>query len=365
MIFDTDAHVEESAETFAALARDAGLAAWAPRVVPGEQRAFWMIEGKIFPKLAGKGVHTFGTPHLHNGAVDATRKARIESQELSDPAARLADMDKEGIDVSVNFPTLFLTYPVAEDPQVSRLLCRTYNDWIAGKSEGSQGRLRWVAALPWPDVEGAIEEMRRVKQRGAVGVLLLGTCGDRNWDDPRIFPFYEEAQALSMPLCVHVGWSYPPLTELYDNVYRSMISPFVLPMFMAFTAFVGGLLDRFPRLKVGFFEAGVEWVPYWVDRLERFYRQPPGGTTKADLPEREPIAYVKSGNLCFSCELDERRIAEVAEVIGDDCIVYASDLPHAHRVFNAIELFRSRQDLPSRLKEKILGPNGARFFNLA
>ena len=108
-------------------------------------------------------------------------------------------------------------------------------------------------------------------------------------------------------------------------------------------------------------EAGVEWVPYWLDRMERFYKQPPGGAKKSDLPARNPREYVAAGRVCFSCELDEARIGMVAEAIGHDCILYSSDLPHAHRVFDAIALFRGRRDVPETTKAKILA-NGARFF---
>jgi hypothetical protein len=41
--------------------------------------------------------------------------------------------------------------------------------------------------------------------------------------------------------------------------------------------------------------------------------------------------------------------------------VYSSDLPHAHRVFDAIQLFRDRKDIAEGTKAKILA-NGARFF---
>ena len=51
----------------------------------------------------------------------------------------------------------------------------------------------------------------------------------------------------------------------------------------------------------------------------------------------------------------------VADAIGDDCILYSSDLPHAHRVFDAIALFRDRRDIAEETKAKILG-NGTRFF---
>lgn len=364
MIFDTDAHVEESVETFAALATDPRWKQQAPTIVDGANRGFWRIEGYLHPKVVGKGVYTFGTPHRPGDhGVDLARKTNRGSQELTDPAARLADMDQEHVDVSVNFPTLFLTYPVADDSAFLGALVRSYNDFMAARSKGSGGRLRWVAALPWPDVEGATAELRRVHELGACGVLLLGTVGEMPLEEARLFPFYAEAERLGMPLCVHVGWGFPPLTNLYSTIFQAIATPFVLPIFMAFTAMIaGGVLDRFPKLRVGLFEAGIEWVPYWIDRLARFYRQPPGGSRDVGLPGHEPIEYIKRGNLFFSCELDERKITAVAEDIGDDCIVYASDLPHAHRVFSAVDLFRDRNDVPAALKDKILGANGQRFY---
>jgi uncharacterized protein len=216
--------------------------------------------------------------------------------------------------------------------------------------------------VPLPDVDGTVAEVEHAAKAGACGVMTLGTAGAMKLDDRRLDSFYAAAQAHAQPVCVHVGWSYPPISELYDNVYETMITPFVLPIFMGFSSMlIGGVLERFPKLKVGFFEAGVEWVPYWLDRMERFYKQLLGGSKKSDLPARNPREYVAAGRVCFSCELDEARIGMVAEAIGDDCILYSSDLPHAHRVFDAIALFRARKDVPATTKAKILA-NGARFF---
>lgn len=364
MVFDTDAHVQESPETFNSITLPEGFSHRGPQVVIGAERGYWMIDGQLFPKLSGPGVNSFATPHIAKGdGLNSPLKSRIESQELSDPKVRLEDMDKEGIDISIIFPTLFLAYPLAEDRIVAAALCRAYNNWIADKCSFTEGRIRWVATVPLPDVEAAVEEIKWAKARGACGVMTLGTAGDWNLDDDRLFPFYECAEKCSLPVCVHVGWSLPQLNRMYSSVYRSLIGPFVIPTFMAFVSFMaGGILDRFPKLKVGFFEAGVEWVPYWLDRLERFYRQPPAGSKKSDLPSRSPIEYIRSGRIYFSCELDEKRIGDVVEAIGDDCIVYASDLPHSHRVFDAVKLFHARTDIPSVTKRKIL-ENGSRFFN--
>jgi hypothetical protein len=362
-VFDTDAHVEECEETFAALQDRPELAGTAPRVIEGERRAFWLIEGRTFPRLSGRGVHTFGSPHLRKAAghVDPERRTRIDSQELRDPAARLQDMDAEGIDVSVLFPTMFLVWPLADNPALVRALCRAYNDWVAAKCAASGGRLRWVATVPLPDVEGSVEEIHRIESPS--GVMTLGTAGPMTLSDRRLDPFYKALEGRGLPLCVHVGWSFPPVNNLYDNVYEAMITPFALPIFMGFSSLlIGGVLERFPRLKAGFFEAGVEWVPYWLDRMERFYRQPPGGSRKSDLPARNPREYVQAGRVFFSCELDEARIGPVSQVIGDDCILYSSDLPHAHRVFDALKVFGKRSDVPEKTKSKILA-NGARFFS--
>jgi predicted TIM-barrel fold metal-dependent hydrolase len=367
MIFDTDAHVEECQETFAGIAGGDEILDAAPRVIEGRKRGFWLIEGKLVPKLQGKGVNTFGAPHIRReaGYVDPERRARVESQELSDPAARLADMDSEGIDVSVVFPTLFLIHPLSDDLRLLAAMCRAYNRWIAAKCGATNGRIRWVAAVPLPDVQASVEELKEAKKLGACGVLVLGTAGDMLLGDRRMDAFYAAAEQQGLPICVHVGWSYAPLSSLYENIYESIVTPFVLPLFMGFTSVVcSGVLDRFPKLNFGFFEAGVEWVPYWLDRLDRFYRQPPGGSKKADLPEKNPVEYVREGRVYFSCELDEKRIGQTAEVIGDDCIVYASDLPHAHRVFDAIKIFRVRGDIDDKTKAKILEQNGPRFFGL-
>jgi predicted TIM-barrel fold metal-dependent hydrolase len=216
-VFDTDAHVEESDDTFASLRHESG----APRIIEGDKRAFWLIEGRTFPKLSGFGVHTFGSPHLPRpaGHVDAERRARVESQELRDPRARLQDMDQEGIDVSVLFPTMFLVWPLAENPVLARALCRAYNDWIAGKCAASGGRLRWVATVPLPDVEGSVAEIARAKASGASGVMTLGTAGPMTLSDRRLDPFYAAVERQGLPLCVHVGWSFPPISNLYGNVY--------------------------------------------------------------------------------------------------------------------------------------------------
>jgi hypothetical protein len=49
-----------------------------------------------------------------------------------DPASNLRDMDREGVDVAVLFPTLGL-YIIWDDqiePVISAAICRAYNNWL-------------------------------------------------------------------------------------------------------------------------------------------------------------------------------------------------------------------------------------------
>lgn len=281
-------------------------------------------------------------------------------------------MDREGIDISVSFPTLFLENQVATNAGLLCAMVSAYNDWFAAKARGTHGRIRWVAPLPWPDINGAIDEMRRAKELGAAGVMLLGTAGEMLLDDPALFPFYAEAERLRVPLCVHIGFSFPPLTAPYSsyqfgparNAQRGYIS-FYTPVHMAFCSLtLGGILDRFPKLRVGFLEAGIGWLPYWEELIDRSFAEQRISSRLANRPveARRITDYIKAGNIFVGTELDERGLGTFVEEFGDDCLMYASDLPHAHRVLGAIKLFRGRSDISAVSKEKILGPNGQRFF---
>lgn len=376
MIFDTDAHVMESEETFAAVGRDPKWAHIAPRIIEGTvfpdgpSRAFWLIESRVIPDILGKSASGFGTP-IKKGTAEYAEYS-VASAELTSVQARLDDLDREGIDISVSFPTLFLENQVAENPGLLTAMVRAYNDWFAAKAAGTQGRLRWVSPLPWPDVAASIDEMRRAKDLGAAGVMLLGTAGHLLLDDPVLFPFYAEAERLRVPLCVHIGWGYPPLTAPYGsyqfgpgrNAQRSYI-PFYTPVHMAFCALtLGGVLDQFPRLRVGFLEAGVGWLPYWEELMDRSFAEQriTSRSTNRRSDVRRITDYIKAGNIFVGTELDERGLPSFIDEMGDDCLMYASDLPHGHRVVNAIGLFHSRNDVAEVSKEKILGPNGQRFF---
>jgi predicted TIM-barrel fold metal-dependent hydrolase len=370
-VLDADAHVEEWDQTFDDRYLAPAFRRRRPQIVGAGHRAYWLIDDQIFPRLVGRGCHILGTPTGHGTVPTAYTTAKgedINSMELRSVDARVEQNTREGIDLQVLYPTLFLAYPLTADPVLAAALCRSYNSWIHDVCSQRPDQLKWVAVVSLDDVPSAVEEMQRCRRElDAVGVIILGTAGEKNLDHPDLAPFWETAAALDLPVAIHVGWPCPALSNLYDRLYDSIVIPFALPTLMAFNAVLsGGILDRHPTLRVGFFELGSQWVPFLIDRMSHYYafvaERAPGARPAAQRP---PLEYLQSGQVYITCEVDDRLLPQVMALMGEDQIFFASDIPHGDREPDAVKTLRGRTDLTEPAKRKILYDNAARFYRLA
>src|SRR5712691_3357663 len=275
-VIDTDAHVEEWEETFSDSYLEEAFRARRPQIVTSDARPYWLVEDNVLPKLFGRGCYVFATPTGYGTILDptaATKPEVFESQELRDVKARLRDMDKEGIDLQVIYPTLFVcAYSLTSDPKLEAALYRSYNSWIADVTRG-ESRLRWVAVVTLTDVAEAVAEVHRAKRLGAIGVITLGTVRDQHLSELQFDPFYSALEEEQLPLAVHIGWPPPSLNNLFDFNFASLSYPFRATVHMAFVQMIGGgVFDRHPNLTVGYFEVGVGWVPYFLQIMDGYYK---------------------------------------------------------------------------------------------
>jgi predicted TIM-barrel fold metal-dependent hydrolase len=91
-----------------------------------------------------------------------------------DPASNLRDMDREGVDVAVLFPTLglYIIWDDGIEPGISAAICRAYNNWLAEYCSHNRPRLNGVALIPLHDTGLAVEELRRAKNElGLSGIF--------------------------------------------------------------------------------------------------------------------------------------------------------------------------------------------------
>ncbi len=367
--FDADAHVEESPATFADDYLDPAYRDRRPQVVVLDgQGPVWAIDQRLFPRRVGRGAHHFATPAAVGevpSAFSATKRDELGSITLADVNARLRQMDADGIAEQVIYPTLFLAYPLTDDVAYGGALCRSYNRWIKDVCDQRPDRLRWVCIVDLADVRKATAEVRRARAEGAVGCMILGTVGDRTLDDVALDPFYAALCELDMALAVHVGWSSPALTSLYDNVYDSLVLPFTMTLFTGFLHIVaGGVLDRFPPLRVAFFEAGCQWVPFLLDRMEHYYEVGVGRGRWPYRAHRRPLDYARGGNVYVGFEVDDRLLPQAIELMGADHFIYASDIPHGDREWESVAKLEARMDIEEGAKQKLLVDNGRRFYRV-
>jgi predicted TIM-barrel fold metal-dependent hydrolase len=369
---DADGHVEECPTTFSDAYLDPAFRSQRPRVFGQDGLAYWVIDEQMFPRRVGRGCNNLGTPATYDGKPTrhtALKPDSVESMELTDIGARIRAMDEEEIAIQVVYPSLFLAYPLTSNVAFASALCSSYNRWL-GDRLGGNGRIKWAAIVNLDDVQAAVRHVSEAKSLGAAAVMVLGTAGDLTFDHPTLLPFFESLVEEKLPLAVHVGWSCPALNNLYSHIYPSGVIAFLVPVMMGLVGVVsGGVLDRFPSLRVVFLEAGCQWVHFVLERMDHRFRRTRNQLStfhSQTAPQHAlpPMEYVRKGNLFFSTEADDVLLPQVIELVGADNMVFGSDMPHGDREPFAARKVQARNDISDTAKSKILETNPARLYGL-
>ncbi|MGN6720687.1 MAG: amidohydrolase family protein [Candidatus Binatia bacterium] len=338
----------------------------------GNFNAGWLIEGSLEPHALGPGAQQANTPRnvlAEFGANTEREHCSIGSMTLNDPAARLRDMDRMGFDAQMLFPSTLYAH-MTGDPEFEAALFRAYNRYVAAQCSHASKRLKWSGLLPLRAEREAFEAIEEMQRLGARAAVVFGSVGERMLSDSSFLPVWDEFARARLPLCVHMGMSYPPLARLGQSIYDGHIIGMSLPAQLAFMAIVGHrMLDRYPDLKVAFLEFGAEWIFYMVSRMDHYLPLDRGAhpmglsmPNAADLPRQTIRDYVKSGRIFIAAEADDRMLVQLFELIGEDQVLFSSDFPHGEGRDNAAMEILERQDISEVQKQKLLYHNTVRLF---
>ncbi len=183
--------------------------------------------------------------------------------------------------------------------------------------------------------------------------------GDRNPDSDENDPFYALAEELDVPLGFHAGgprFAYNRFVDDYATLH-TLEFPFDI-MFAAATVVCGGVLDRFPRLRVALLEAGSAWGPYLFERLDEHWEKRPGEMRIT----RPPSDFLADGRIVISCEA-ERWLPHAIEGLGAQSVAYASDYPHWDCEFpDSVRKIADRDDIDDADKSALLSGNARRIL---
>jgi len=257
-----------------------------------------------------------------------------------DPKARLADMDLDGVDGEVLYtdPTGGASLYKLE-AEAGRACIQAFNSAALEFASVDPARLAVVHLLPLFDVGEAISELERIAADGARAVqlpLYPGDAGLPLYWDPVYEPLWAAIAAAGMPVSLHVC---PPAGRGLgkDPTPARGIFQVMPPIFMsqALVEFVlTGIFERHPELRVVLVEAGLSWIPYMLDRLDRV-------SAKLDWPSKgmprgRPSDYWYR-NMAATFEEDELGLSMRGR-IGVENLLWATDYPHPDSTFP-----RSRQ----------------------
>jgi uncharacterized protein len=279
---------------------------------------------------------------------------------------RVLDMDDEGTDVHFLIPTSWLSLCGLDDASIEVAMTRAYHRHMADFCGPFPERLTGPIVASCRRPEEAVREIREWgKAKWAVAVMPLLPEG-LPVDHPSLDPIWAEAQEFDLPIANHsFTWTppyYPGYRDLWDNIFigRLAAHPWGAMRFVA--GFIGaGLLDRYPKLRMGVLECGFGWLPFWAKRMDE-QAEYVGGIPSLKM---RPSDYMKSGR--FFCSIEhhegEDMFADVTRFLGEDILMYASDYPHSECQFpDSVSNVLEWSAMGEGRMRKLLAGNADQFF---
>ncbi len=260
--------------------------------------------------------------------------------EYRDREARLAVMDRQGLDGCFLFPTLGvgMEEALAGDPAALVASFTAFNRWLEDDwGYAYEERIFAAPMITLVDVEAAVAELTRVLDADARIVCIKGgpahtPSGLVSPADGRFDPFWGLVNESGVTVGIHSGDAgygryisdWEPFGEF--EAFRQSPLRSVLhsdrPPFETMAAFLcQGLFDRFPKVRVASIEAGAGWVPLLVKKLEKAYSQMPGSFVSDPVEQLRRHIWV--------APFYEDDLGALRSSMGTGHILFGSDWPHA------------------------------------
>jgi len=343
----------------------------APHLVSGDEGEFWTFEGQKIPNIglsvmAGKKVE------------DYSPKAARFSEMLPgcyDPKKRLEDMDRDGIQASVLFPTVpgmaGTLFAQARDKELALRCLRAYNDWLADSwCAANPQRLIGQVIVPLWDIDLAVEEFQRGMMLGhkslsfpnAPETLGLPGLADPHWD-----PLWSAVEEAGVPVTCHIAsgalrGSLPldPAAGAPAEIFIT-IAPSTNFTTIA-TLLWSGILEQHPKLRFLSVEGGIGWLGYLVQRADEVWEKH-RHWTKPRITEKPSFFFRRQ---IFANFMDDPVGLTARYHVGVDNILFETDYPHSDTTFpNSRALVAERfAGIPADETRKILRDNAVELFGL-
>lgn len=345
-----------------------------PHVVDGPEGPYWTTKHGVMLGFVG-GANPQGKKWVkgQHHRIDAMGEMGLYSDALkgvnrvSDPTLRIELMERDGIDAEVIFGILGAAMSM-NDPEAGNETLRIYNDWLKGFCSHYPDRQIGLACIPIGDIAGAAAEVRRVAKLGLRGIEIPLQYDSKPLWHPQWEPLWEAINEVELPLHIH-GFPQMPYSVLQEAGDRrpcalfTAVSTFQMGLFGPLAAMIGGgVLERYPRIRVSFGEIGLGWLPYALERMDFEWDEQPQFRS---FMKRKPSEYwARQCRASFQYDMVG---AKLADMVGVDTLMWGCDFPHGDGTWPDSDQFIEKQfgALPEEKRRKIVCDNAVEFYRLA
>jgi predicted TIM-barrel fold metal-dependent hydrolase len=285
---------------------------------------------------------------------------------------RVHDMDHNGILASMCFPSFVGFsggfFQRSEDKELALVMTQAYNDWHIDEWAASHpGRFIPLAIPPVWDPDALAAEVRRIAAKGCHAITMpelphiQGLPSYHNveyWD-----PFFRAVSEEQVVMCLHIGQGFAAINSAPDAPIDNLIILATQVSALAAQDLLWGpAFMNYPDLKVAWSEAGIGWIPFYLNRCDRHYLNQ--RWLGHDFGDKLPSDIFREHSL--ACYVSDPTALKVREDIGIDIIAWECDYPHSDSIFpGAPEFVHSELEAAGCTDEeinKITWENTCRFF---
>ena len=334
-------------------------------IAPASGRRTFLVEGEPFTREKGK--YPMAAPAFFKTVAKAMERFRRASSTGFSPQSRLQDMDEQGVDVQILYPTFAgqMLGRRFNDPELLAACCRAYNNWAIEYCSANTQRLHPAAILPMQDVDKAVVEANRAAKLGAVSFYVRPNPVDGS----SIFDDYY------LPLWTEVEKAGP---ADFDARFRVVVGALVRrpdeharqrPHLVASFRGNGGD-DRAHLVRRAGEAAQAQGGPCRSRRRMGAVLAAEDGAAlelwrhaEHEYLTKPPTEYFKR-NFWVAFRGDEPTMKAAVELVGDDNFLWDTDYPHPDGTFPWGIDAMMRQPIEQASRRKILWDNAVRAFNL-
>lgn len=275
-----------------------------------------------------------------------------------DPRVRMEECDHHQVDVQV-LSTVPVMFSYWAKPADTEDLSKILNDHIASIVREHPRRFVGLGTVPMQDTDRAIRELERcMTQLGLRGVEIATHINGTNLDAPRFEPFWEAAEELGAAIFVH-PWDMMGMDQLQDYWLPWLVSMPAETSRAVCSLMMGGVLERYPRLKFAFAHGGGSF-PATLGRIDwGFQTRPDLCQVRTTTRPRDLVHRLYMDTLCH----DPAVLRFLVQEIGAERLALGSDYPFVLGEHVPGTLIESL-DFAGDIKERLLSGTALEWLGL-